>query len=124
MKFFQYDNPKIIIRGSFDNADFWNIVEKIFEPKGYRLIQSYNSPIVGLAGCEYQSKLGNHFTFEYDDWGNLDLYPDEPTNDDLLDELHLLANEIELIGSTNSDPFYYNSHVSRMNYPERPRIVT
>ena len=93
MKFFQYDNPRVIIRGQFDNVDFWNITDMIFERKDYKLMQSYNSIIGGLAACEYQSKSGNNFTFEYDDWGNLDLYPDDPTNNILIDELNSLADD-------------------------------
>jgi hypothetical protein len=120
MELFQWSNPRVIIRGDFDNVDFWNIVDNIFKVKGYQPIQSYNSPIFELAGCEFRAKSGHHFTFEYDDWGNLELCPEDPANEELLDELHLLADEIELMGSTN--PSYSDSHVSRRNYPKRPRI--
>jgi len=123
MEFFQYKNPSIVIRGNYDNVDFWNMVERVFKSKGYTLVKSYNSFIGDLAGCEYKSKSGNLFTFEYDDWGTLELYPDDPSNENLLDELHLLANEIEQIGSNNPDKFYQDSHVNKKTYPQRRRIV-
>jgi len=120
MKFFQYGNPQIIIRGSFDNTDFWNIVHQVFKSKGYRLLQSYDGFGFGGAGCEYHSKSGNNFTFEHDGWDNITLYPDDPTNEFLLDELHQLADAIELIGSSNPDLQKY--HVNNYNWPPRERI--
>jgi hypothetical protein len=122
MKFFQYDNPRIFIRGWFDNTDFWNMTDKVFDVKGYKSIQSYDGFGFGGAGCEYQSSnSNNNFTFEHDGCGTLVLCPDDPSDDALLDELHLLANEIELIGSSN--PEHQDLHVSKHSWPERQRIT-
>jgi hypothetical protein len=123
VKFFQYSNARICIRGNFDNVDFWNIVKSVFEAKGYKKINSHNGFIGDLAGCEFKSKAGPKFTFEYDDWGGLDLYPSRSRNKKLLDELNLIADEIENIGSNNPDSFYQDNHVSKRKYPERKRTI-
>lgn len=124
MELFQYDRPYIVVRGNYDNSDHNNLVKTVFVQRGYKPMQHrIGGMLDGVAGCEFKSKTGPHFTFEYDDWGTLTLVPDDPLNNELVDELHELADEIELVGSINPDPFYQDSHVSRFEYPPRNRIT-
>ncbi|MGG1552943.1 hypothetical protein [Paenibacillus ferrarius] len=92
----------VCLRGSYDGVD-WGRFRDILIAKGYHEESVHSQGLFGgMAWCDLKGSVGC-FRLEYDDWGSICFYPREPHNENLLDELHVLCDEFELIGSTETD---------------------
>lgn len=97
-----YSRKRVYVRGMYDDVDWTNFKNSLIG-RGYakKDIRPGGMPD-GVAWVDLEGGNGV-FRFEYDDWGSLDFYPDDPDNEALVDELNGLADEIEEIGSSNEN---------------------